>query len=68
MPHNICTKAGVTDLTLAETYQMDYYHKEVVEYEDGTKKEVGEWLPMPGDPCDQLQMCPWFLEWYKAET
>jgi hypothetical protein len=24
--------------------------------------------PLVGDPSDQLQMCPWFLDWYKAET
>lgn len=68
MPLDLCTKAGATDLTLAETYQMDYYHKETTVGEDGSVTEMGEWLPLPGDPSDQLQMCPWFLEWYKAET
>jgi hypothetical protein len=47
-----CTKTGASDLTLAETYQMD---------DDEGKPQVGE-------PSDQLQICPWFLEWYKAET
>ena len=47
-----CTKAGARDLTLAETYQMD-------------DKDGG---PQFGNPCDQLQICPWFLEYYKAET
>jgi hypothetical protein len=47
-----CTKTGAADLTLAETYQMD-----------------DDWgSPLAGEPSDQLQICPWFLEWYQAQT
>jgi hypothetical protein len=52
LPGDPCTKTGATDLTLAETYTMD--------------DDQGD--PLVGDPSDQLQMCPWFLDWYKAET
>lgn len=51
-PSEPCTKTGATDLTLAETYQMD--------------DDEGD--PLAGEPCDQLQLCPWFLDWYQAET
>jgi hypothetical protein len=47
-----CPKAGATDLTLAETYQMD--------------NNLGD--PLTGEPSDQLQICPWFLQWYEAQT
>jgi hypothetical protein len=52
LPDEPCTKAGASDLTLAETYQMD--------------NDQG--YPLAGEPSDQLQICPWFLEWYQAQT
>lgn len=47
-----CTKTGALDSTLAETYEMDN----------------AQGFALAREPSDQLQICPWFLDWYKGNT